>query len=344
MGNGENDRLPATGSVPPAPGAGPHGGRPPEEGGTAGAVRGAVAILLRGLVDDAGLFPPAALPMRQALARHRADRIVGHPMHTGRLLCPVGALGDLGAHLGADERVEVGLVVADEWEAVGGGAADPRVRVSHYEIRASGSDIGKAARYLRAAAAHAARGRRLFGRLPESAAALPPPIYVEFDRGRRGLGNIAAIAGVPGLGARLSCGGVEEADFPSPDEVAAFIVACFDHGVPFRIGSGPHHAVRHTDPLSGFVHLGYLNLLAAAAVAARGGGPNKARKELLATDPERLLGRIGGLDEATAVRIRELFVGYGSRSTRDPVVDAERLGLLDPVAVWPAGEAVRRDG
>jgi len=304
-------------------------------GSAVDAMSGAVAILLRGLVDDAGLFPPTALPVRQALARHRADRVVGHPMHTGRLLCPVGALEELCAHLGPDERVEVGLVAETDQEMAGGVVRDPRVRVAHYEIRASGPDLGKAARYLRATAAHAARARRLFAR--RTSGADPSPgrrsVYVEFGPGREAREGIAGIAGVPGLGVRIRCDGVEPAD---PDEVAASVVACFDHGVPFRFGSGPLHAVRHTDPLTGTVRLGYLNLFAATAVAARGGGPNKARRELLDTDQERLLDRVRGIDEATAVRIRELFVGYGARSTRDPVTDAERLGLLDPVSGWSA--------
>ena len=41
--------------------------------------------LLTGLVDDAGLFPPAWLPMDAALARHRAS---SSPMLSGRFLCP----------------------------------------------------------------------------------------------------------------------------------------------------------------------------------------------------------------------------------------------------------------
>ncbi|UOE17987.1 hypothetical protein NI17_014080 [Thermobifida halotolerans] len=293
-----------------------------------------VAILLRDLVDDAGLFPPTALPMRQALARHRADRTVGHPMHTGRLLCPVGALPELCSRLDDGERVDVGVVFDTERELLGdGGAADPRTRITHYEIRASGPDVGKAARYLRTAA-RPVRGRRFLSRRLRTPAA-PPPIYVEFDRGREGRENIAQLSGVPGLGARISCGGASEEAFPDPDEVAAFIVACADHGVPFRVAAGPHHAVRHTDPLTGFVPLGYLNLLAATAGALAGDGPNRVARVLAVTDPDRLLARVRGIDGATAVGVRELFVGYGSCSTRDPVVDAERLGLLDPALPWP---------
>lgn len=48
---------------------------------------------------------------------------------------------------------------------------------------------------------------------------------------------------------------------------------------------------------------------------------------------------IYAIGEETALRIRELFRGYGARSTRDPVVEAEQLGLVTPPAAgagWTA--------
>ena len=301
----------------------------------------ALAILLHGLIDDGGLFPPAPLPMRQAVERYRADRTVGHPMHTGRLLCPRKALPELYAHLGADEQIAVGLVEEQVEEIAHAAPVDPRVHITHYEIRASWSEVGKTVRYLRAMTFPTAGRRRLWGRRARTGgeAAHVRPIFIEFDRSREGLDSIAGLAGVPHAGARLRCSGATEDDFPRPEEVAEFLVRCFDHDVPFRLSAGPHHAVRHTDPLSGFVHLGYLNLLAGAAVAAHGGGPNKVLRALVITDLQRLLERIYAIGEEIALRIRELFRGYGARSTRDPVVEAEQLGLVTPPAAgagWTA--------
>ncbi|MGV2383897.1 MAG UNVERIFIED_CONTAM: hypothetical protein LOD86_01325 [Thermobifida fusca] len=301
----------------------------------------ALAILLHGLIDDGGLFPPAPLPMRQAVERYRADRTVGHPMHTGRLLCPRKALPELYAHLGADEQIAVGLVEEQVEEIAHAAPVDPRVHITHYEIRASWSEVGKTVRYLRAMTFPTAGRRRLWGRRARTGgeAAHVRPIFIEFDRSREGLDSIAGLAGVPHAGARLRCSGATEDDFPRPEEVAEFLVRCFDHDVPFRLSAGPHHAVRHTDPLSGFAHLGYLNLLAGAAVAAHDGGPNKVLRALVITDLQRLLERIYAIGEETALRIRELFRGYGARSTRDPVVEAEQLGLVTPPAAgagWTA--------
>ncbi|MFC7744614.1 hypothetical protein ACFQXA_32160 [Nocardiopsis composta] len=72
-------------------------------------------ILLRGLFDDAGLFPPSPLPPFQAAQRNRSDRIIAHPMHSLRLMCPVGLLPELARAVGGDGSVP---------DAGFGGAAD----------------------------------------------------------------------------------------------------------------------------------------------------------------------------------------------------------------------------
>ena len=68
--------------------------------------------LLQGLVDDAGLFPPAWLPMDEALQRFRATQ---HAMLSGRFLCPGNRVGELldvldgpiELHLVGDDAVEL---------------------------------------------------------------------------------------------------------------------------------------------------------------------------------------------------------------------------------------------
>ncbi|MCU1595245.1 MAG: hypothetical protein JWO12_2637, partial [Frankiales bacterium] len=76
--------------------------------------------LLRGLVDDAGLFPPTSLSMADALARHRRS---DSPMLSGRFLVPSDRVDELIGLLDQDDKLEVhligGLVQVD----------DPRVTV-----------------------------------------------------------------------------------------------------------------------------------------------------------------------------------------------------------------------
>lgn len=82
--------------------------------------------LLRGLVDDAGMFPPTSLSMPDALARHRTSN---SPMLSGRFLVPADRVAELVPLLGEDEKLDVHLI--------GGTTAveDPRINVVAVEMR-----------------------------------------------------------------------------------------------------------------------------------------------------------------------------------------------------------------
>ncbi|MCW2543150.1 MAG: hypothetical protein JWM40_702 [Frankiales bacterium] len=83
--------------------------------------------LLRGLVDDAGLFPPAWLPMDEALVRFRAST---SPMLSGRFLCPADRVDELVAVL--DGPIDVHLIGATSVTL----PSDPRITVRAVELRA----------------------------------------------------------------------------------------------------------------------------------------------------------------------------------------------------------------
>jgi hypothetical protein len=116
--------------------------------------------------------------------------------------------------------------------------------------------------------------------------------------------TIGAIATVGGR-VKLRCGG---AAIPSVEQVALVVACCREAGVPFKATAGLHHAVRRSGD-----H-GFLNLLAATAAA-----PGDIESVLEEEDFAAL-----DLDGAD----RDLFVGFGSCSWREPVDDLVELGLL----------------
>ncbi|WP_046471510.1 hypothetical protein [Allosalinactinospora lopnorensis] len=275
---------------------------------------GATDVLLRALVDDAGLFPPTALPMTEAVRRHRADRSEANAMLTHRFLCPLSRWEELLAALSdrETEAMHVGLLLDTEAGMNGVPAPpDPRVRITHYETPVAPDDVGRAARYL--AGVGPEPGRR--------------PLYLEVERGPGWLDAVAKLAGAAPLGAKVRCGGVRAELFPEVAELAAFIATCAQHTVPFKATAGLHHAVRHTDEATGFTHHGYLNLLLATAEAVDGHGQHAVADALLVDDPGTLAGEIRGIPRLVAEHARTLFVSYGSCSTRAPIADVERLGL-----------------
>jgi hypothetical protein len=117
----------------------------------------------------------------------------------------------------------------------------------------------------------------------------------------------AAIGSLAALGARvkLRCGG----EFtPTVEQVALVIASCREARAPFKCTAGLHHAVRRGD------EHGFLNVLAATTAPA-----GRLEAVLAEEDPAEL--SLAGAD-------RELFVGFGSCSWREPVDDLVELGLL----------------
>ena len=111
------------------------------------------------------------------------------------------------------------------------------------------------------------------------------------------------------------------------------ICACRDRELPFKLTAGLHHAVRHADPETGFVHHGFLNVLAGALAAVRDEAEVADVAELLADHRPGAAGRDGPASDRTIQR--PLWVGFGSCSIDEPLTDLARLG-------W-SHEAARED-
>ncbi len=65
--------------------------------------------LLEGLIDHAPLFPPASLPLEEALADHRRARESPHGWLVRRFVCPASKLRELG-----DEPLALSVVLDEE--------------------------------------------------------------------------------------------------------------------------------------------------------------------------------------------------------------------------------------
>ncbi len=96
------------------------------------------------------------------------------------------------------------------------------------------------------------------------------------------------------LGAKLRCGGVEQAAFPSVGEIAAFLLRAKEYGVPFKATAGLHHPIRGVDRSSGLMMHGFLNLLTASIAAqqgadctATGGHPRRTRRACVSGERRR---------------------------------------------------------
>jgi hypothetical protein len=273
------------------------------------AQRGAAGVahaLLAGLIDHAALFPPASLPMDEAIAVDRAARASEHAWILDRFICPASKLGEL------PRDAPPLSVVLDGGEGDLEAVHDARLagrRVELVEARIDPSWIPDTQQLVQA---KLGEGVRAFWELAPG----------------RGLSGAVAAVREARAGAKIRCGG---ATVPPVAGVAAFVAACRDAGVPFKATAGLHHAVR-----AGEAH-GFLNLLAAAVFAYAEELSAEQLEPLLAEeDPGAFTVDASGLrvhaysagEEAIAEARRDLFVAYGSCSFSEPVEDLTALAIL----------------
>ncbi|AVT29836.1 MULTISPECIES: hypothetical protein [unclassified Plantactinospora] len=276
-----------------------------------------VPRLFAGLVDDAAVFPPGSASLPDAVAAHRRHRNAWYAPLVGPLLLPASALPTLPALLADDERIDVGVIgdVPVEELYPLRDRTDPRIRIRQVEM------------------AVAKRGE---DPLPGLAALAGLPaqlddadVYAEVPLTWGLLGALDRLADERAAGRRIAAkfrtGGLAAELFPTPVELAAVIGACRDRELPFKLTAGLHHAIRHIDPETGFTHHGFVNILAATAVACSGAEVAAVAETLAATDPLPLV-------EAARSRREEhrpLWIGFGSCSVMEPLIDLVRLGLVN---------------
>jgi hypothetical protein len=260
-----------------------------------------VRAALDRLIDYAGLFPPAMLPMDQALAAYQQGQEGAASWMLSRFIVKAADLDALRNRLGG-RRIELTVIATPAmFETVARARHDDWATIASLEV-----PLGDAAIDLCARAAQNAQLDDL-------------PTYVELARSRLEMGELL----VSGLFAKLRCGGVEPAAYPSVEEVAAFIQAAVEADVPFKATAGLHHPVRHFNEEAGVMMHGFLNILIAAAKAK-----DVDRKTLESIVAEQDPGALPITDEALMRRARARFVSYGSCSFAEPVADLRALGVL----------------
>lgn len=295
-----------------------------------------VRALLAGVIDYAGLFPPAELDMPHTVNNYADYMGDGHAWMLGRLIVPAGRLEELAQHAGdLFPRGED----AEPWHisALVAPAGDPGLQADLDRVEAFNRTHSRPAQglaainmiELRAAGADAIE--QVLDQVPD---AIFPFFELPVADDPRGL--IAAIAGSD-AGAKVRTGGVHADAYPQPDQLARFIVACAASGVPFKATAGLHHPLRHYSEAVQTDEFGFLNVFVAAALAATHGlGAQEVADVLVERDAQAFTFEPDGLgygNRAMTVeqieRTRQRFaVSFGSCSFTEPLEDLADLGLL----------------
>ena len=270
--------------------------------------------LLFGVVDYAGLFPPAGLPLDQAIRNYARHRLGPDAWMLGRFVIPA-------ARLSAGLSFPISAV--GDLSAIGSHAA-----VETYELKGpfnASSVVGAAKSVL-------GSGAMLFYEIGfaddwrlslTDVAAAVSAFNADHSDGRAGL--------------KLRCGSLDASAFPTAEEVAYVLAVCRDAGVPLKFTAGLHHPLRRFDAgVQTYMH-GFINVFTAGVLAhARGLDEEELRAVLADEDPSAFVFSADGLHwrdwrastaEIAAART-DFVTSFGSCSFDEPRDDLRALGWM----------------
>jgi hypothetical protein len=297
----------------------------------------AIDALLDGLIDYAGLFPPASEDMRSAVERYASYLKSTDRPALGRFIVPLSRLKeledaatDLMPRGGDSEPWRVAVLVAEDVKAAGEDML--KFNCHHW----SGSEQGHAVIDV------AELKASMVDDIVREKSELPRFFTAYFEipvKGTEDVSRLIKAIAEAGARAKIRTGGVTPDAFPPTESIVDFMVACQRERVPFKATAGLHHPVRGTYPLSyepgsptGTMY-GFLNLLTAAALVYVGDTEDNAIAALEEADPSAFgfedqaivwRGKRISAEQLKAAR-SELAISFGSCSFREPVDELAAL-------------------
>jgi len=308
-----------------------------------------IHALLHGLIDYAGLFPPASLPMNKALETFSLHAAGNNQEALARFIVPMKRLGEWStcakAYLAkqppsddqpAPDALRLSVLIDDNLA----------VELDEIEDFNRAHEIGSGKHKH----AHSAEIDTIELKvqttdiIDEAIELLPEELYPFFeipaDADFRGFA--AALAGT-GFGAKLRTGGVRPEQFPASEVVAEFIMAMHAAEVPFKATAGLHHPIRASYPLTYEVGSacwtmhGFANLFLAAGYVRHARFDAKMTVAMLnETDPlafkfsdagATYKGRLLTTDQIRDTR-ENFAICFGSCSFDEPLAECQKLGWL----------------
>jgi hypothetical protein len=298
-------------------------------------------ILLEGIVDYAGLFPPAALAMPGAVRNYAHYRAGGAGWMLGRFVCPADALELFSERADPLLPRDAGAI---PWRLSVTASADlaadcDRIAAFNERHRVCFEECGAIVDAYEVRASSEADIQRIDAQMPRDLVT-----YCELPYATAG--ELMPALAATGRRAKLRTGGITPDAFPTPDAIVAFLRAAVAFGVPAKATAGLHHPLRGTYRLTyddnapiGRMY-GYLNVFLAAAILAQRGEPSEAARLLNESDASaftideyQVLWRdaqhVVTLDRTLLQRVRDsVLVSFGSCSFTEPVEETRALGWI----------------
>ncbi|HLA96002.1 MAG TPA: hypothetical protein VK612_09790, partial [Pyrinomonadaceae bacterium] len=290
-------------------------------------------VLLSGIIDYAGLFPPSQVSMPEAVINYATYKNSNYGWMLGRFVVPVSRL---------DEFIESARELASRdakgaWHlaVVAGDDIDDTIRRVEAFNNTYGPGVVCDVLEVKA---------NTSSKIENTVAALPNgvTVYFEIATGEQ-LADLVSTIAIKGHRAKLRTGGVTPEAFPTSKQIIRFVRTCMAANVPFKATAGLHHPMRCFKPLAytedapqGTMH-GFLNVLLMTGFA-RESYRVSFLEELMEEEFEEVfqfseLG-VKWRDEHTLTTahlgwLRQKGMhSFGSCSFDEPIADLRVLGLL----------------
>ena len=245
-----------------------------------------VRTFLNGLFDYAGLFPPASLSLAAAIEEYSSYRTGGDRWMIGPFVIPVLKLDELSDFVDVfDAANPLRLSVLFRNDPDLGEQKKVLLEdlnyVSNFEIRQKGGAVAEMIemRVPTTFSSDDLRANQFTDLLFESVRSTTTGIssvFLEVNRDSDFTDRVSSIARSTArfsgnklrMGMKIRCGGVNQEDYPSINELAQFIDTVTRAGVPFKATAGLHHPVRHFNEKAGVTMHGFFNVFFGAALAS----------------------------------------------------------------------------
>ncbi|MCH7604202.1 MAG: hypothetical protein IIB54_15705 [Planctomycetes bacterium] len=299
-------------------------------------VRPSVGSLLNGIIDYAGLFPPAKLDMPHAVEKYATHAASDESWMLSRLILPVSKMDEFDvaakAFLPNDLEEDPWAISALTVPAGDANFEADIKRIETFNNHHANPENGLALVDVIELKGDDAR------KIDDCLDLIPDELFPFFElpiaADPRGL--IATLVGCE-AGAKVRTGGVTAELYPSLENLARFIMACASTGMPFKATAGLHHPLRHYSEAVQITEHGFLNVFIAAALAnIKHINEDEILAVLEETDPEAFTfehetltwgDHVLTLDEIDETR-SYFAISFGACSFDEPREDLRQLGLL----------------
>ncbi len=318
--------------------------------------------LLTGIIDYAGMFPPAKLPLEAATKNYGAYAKGEHAWMLSRFVCGASILPGMEVYASALARGQAGgsliaiagrggedmiaflevlqqdlATIATFGEALGRSAKIDifEVKLPEAVIKGGNESVYELVERSSEVFASGAPGVRPFYEIGFGTGG-PETVFETLSALKKFNDKWAGERYLP-AGAKIRTGGPDATAIPSSNQLAFFISACCKLGLTYKATAGLHQPLRHADRAMGTEVHGFLNVFVAAALAHISVLPLPKIVNILectkigdfefSNEGLSCCGQNATLDQIVAAR-RQSCVSFGSCSFDEPVEGLKKLKLL----------------